>query len=87
MTADIAAKSIEHDEVQTEHRLKAESNKKFYDSSTKFRETYVKVDNLNKIKSHYQEELDGLKETLQELTGIHHSCFASLHILLTCRYS
>lgn len=69
MTAEIVAKSIEHDEVKEQHRLKAEANKRFYDSSTKFREIYVQVDSLNKTKMHYQDELDALRETLQELSG------------------
>lgn len=69
LSAQIAAKRIEHEEMSQDYERKVAANKKFYDSSTKFREIYIKVDSLNNNKKHYQEELDSLKETLQELAG------------------
>ena len=71
LTAEIAEASIELDQKKEELRVQTDSNKKFYESSTKFREIYIKVDGLNNTKKHYQEELDALKENLHELAGIH----------------
>ena len=80
LTADIAQNSIELDQKKEELRLQTDSNKKFYESSTKFREIYIKVDGLNSTKKHYQEELDALKENLHELAGIILPCMtAGIH--------
>lgn len=65
----IAAKEIEYEELKKEYELLVKANQKFYDSATKFREIYVKVENLTKEKARYQEELDETRETLQELDG------------------
>jgi DNA repair protein RAD50 len=69
LTAQIAAKTIEREEVEKQHELQMASNSKFYESSTKFREIYIKVDSLTSAKQRYEEELEALKETLQELAG------------------
>lgn len=67
--SDIAAREIEYEETKERYERMVVANEKFYDSSTKFREIYIKVDSLNNKKKELQEDLDGLKQNLQELSG------------------
>ena len=45
------------------------SNQHLNDTGSKFREIYVKVDQLNQRKEQYKEELNLARETLQEIPG------------------
>ncbi|KAL6304328.1 P-loop containing nucleoside triphosphate hydrolase protein [Sparassis latifolia] len=69
MTGTISAKQMEYDELKKQYEYLVKANAKFYESATKFREIYVKIDNLNEKKAHYQEELASARENLQELSG------------------
>ena len=47
----------------------ARSNRKFEEGATKFREIYIRVENLEKEKLKYQEELAELRPNVQETHG------------------
>ncbi len=44
----------------------AQSNRKFEEGVNKFREIYIRVENLEKEKQNYQEELAELRPNLEE---------------------
>ena len=73
LTGAIANKEVEYDETKAEYDLLVAANQKFYDSATKFRETFVKVESLQVQKKRYQDDLDNARETLQEMSGNAHS--------------
>ncbi|KAF8645183.1 hypothetical protein AX16_008010 [Volvariella volvacea WC 439] len=65
----IAAKEAEHEEVKKEHDALAESNRRFYEQATKFREIYVKVESLDARKQKLEEELAEAKQNVKEIPG------------------
>lgn len=67
--SDIGSLQLQHEEAQKEYERLALANQRFYESATKFREIYVKVDNLMATKARYQEDLDNARENLQEIDG------------------
>ena len=68
--SDIGSLQLQHEEAQKEYQSLALANQKFYESATKFREIYLKVDGLIATKKRYQEDLDSARENLQEIDGL-----------------
>lgn len=64
------AKQIEYDEAEAAYKQMVAANQKFYDSATKFREIYTRVEALSEKKSKMLEDLAEAKESLQEVEGI-----------------
>jgi hypothetical protein len=65
----IANKETAYEELKNQYNAQVISNKQFYEHSTKFRETYIHVENLVKQKGRLQEDYKELKLNLQELAG------------------
>jgi DNA repair protein RAD50 len=69
MNANIATKEVEYQEAKKLYEALARSNRKFEEGATKFREIYIRVENLEKEKQKYQEELAELRPSVQETHG------------------
>ena len=69
MNAAIAKKEVEHQEAKKMYEVLARSNRKFEEGAIKFREIYIRVDNLEKERQKYQEELAELRPNVQEIPG------------------
>ena len=67
--AQIAAKEVEYEESKQEYDAVAESNRKFYEYSTKFREIFVAVEKLEGQKATMKSTLAELTSKLQEIPG------------------
>ena len=67
--AQIAAKEVEYEESKQEYDLVAESNRKFYEYNTKFREIFVAVSTLEGQKATMTSTLAELTSKLQEIPG------------------
>ncbi|KZT12123.1 uncharacterized protein LAESUDRAFT_167286 [Laetiporus sulphureus 93-53] len=67
----VSEKTMEYEELKQKYEELVKANARFYDSATKFRETYMKVDALNDQKTRYQKELDDARENVRELDGMH----------------
>ena len=59
LTSTISSKQIEYEETKSRYHDLVKANARFYESATKFRETYMKVDSLNGRKASWEEELRG----------------------------
>ena len=70
MNATIAARTTEYEGLRAAYEQQVRSNQILNDTGSKFREIYVKVDQLNQRKEQCQEELNLAKENLQEIPGI-----------------
>jgi DNA repair protein RAD50 len=77
MNANIASKEVKYQEAKNLHEALARSNRKFEEGATKFREIYIKVENLEKEKQRYQEELAELRANVEETNGT---------LLVLCNY-
>lgn len=66
----IAARTAEYDDLKKAYEQQVRSNQMLNDTGSKFREIYVKVDQLNQRKDQYKEELNLAKENLQEIDGM-----------------
>ena len=60
---------MEYEETKNRYNELVKANARFYESATKFRETYMKVDSLNEKKSSWEEELALARENVRELDG------------------
>ncbi|GJF00265.1 DNA repair protein rad50 [Phanerochaete sordida] len=69
LSSQIAAKTLEHEELSKQHAALVSANEKFYQSSIKFRQIYMEVETLTKSIQRDEEDLNQLKLTLQELAG------------------
>ncbi|TBU46351.1 hypothetical protein BD309DRAFT_1078711 [Dichomitus squalens] len=69
MNDKIAARTAEYEELKAAYDQQVRSNQILNDTGSKFREIYVKVDQLNQRKDQYKEELNLAKENLQEIEG------------------
>jgi DNA repair protein RAD50 len=69
LTSTIATKEVEYEQTKKEYEDLVKSNAQFYDYSTKFREMYLKIGNLEERKARYEAELEEAKETTQEVEG------------------
>ncbi|KAN0125486.1 P-loop containing nucleoside triphosphate hydrolase protein [Lactarius tabidus] len=66
LSASIARKEVEYQDTKKSYEALARSNRKFEEGATKFREIYIRVENLEKEKMKYQEELAELRPNVQE---------------------
>ncbi|KAH8998513.1 hypothetical protein EDB92DRAFT_1835583 [Lactarius akahatsu] len=66
LSASIAKKEVEYQDSKKSYEALARSNRKFEEGATKFREIYIRVENLEKEKLKYQEELAELRPNVQE---------------------
>ena len=55
LTSTISSKQIEYEETKSRYHDLVKANARFYESATKFRETYMKVDSLNGRKASWEE--------------------------------
>ncbi|CDO71491.1 hypothetical protein BN946_scf184909.g85 [Trametes cinnabarina] len=69
MNSLIASLTAEYDNVRAEYEQQVRANQRLNDTGSKFREIYVKVDQLNQRKEQYKEELSLARENLQEISG------------------
>ena len=69
LSASIARKEVEYQDTKKSYEALARSNRKFEEGATKFREIYIRVENLEKEKMKYQEELAELRPNVQETQG------------------
>jgi DNA repair protein RAD50 len=69
LSSTIVAKEVEYEQTKKEYEDLVKSNAQFYEYSTKFREMYLKIENLQDRKKRYEEELESAKETTQEVEG------------------
>ena len=69
LNAAITSKQDQYDVTKREYEELVKNNARFYESATKFRELYVKVENLQQKKEHYLQELSDTRETVQEIEG------------------
>lgn len=67
---EISTRELMHEETKRDYEILVAANQKFYDSATKFRETYTRVENLEKTKTRFEADLADAKENLQELQGM-----------------
>ncbi|XP_006462486.1 hypothetical protein AGABI2DRAFT_206829, partial [Agaricus bisporus var. bisporus H97] len=65
----IANKELEHEQLKQQYDAQVISNQQFLEHATKFRETYIHIENLVKQKERLQEDYKELKLNLQELAG------------------
>lgn len=72
MSSTIAAKEVDYEETKQQYEDLVKSNAQFYNYSTKFREMYLKIENLQEKKQRYQAELEDSKESIQEVEGKFH---------------
>jgi DNA repair protein RAD50 len=70
MNANIASKEVEYQEAKKLYEALARSNRKFEEGATKFREIYIRVENLEKEKQKYHEELAELRPNVEETNGM-----------------
>jgi DNA repair protein RAD50 len=69
LSSTMVAKEVEYEQTKKEYEDLVKSNAQFYEYSTKFREMYLKIENLQDRKKRYEEELESAKETTQEVEG------------------
>ncbi|KAG9312670.1 hypothetical protein JVU11DRAFT_7086 [Chiua virens] len=65
----ITSKQLQYEECKAKYEELVKNNAHFYESATRFREVYVKVENLQQKKEHYQQELAEVRETAEEIEG------------------
>jgi DNA repair protein RAD50 len=70
LNSEIAAKEVEYETARDQHQEAAESNRKFYEYGTKFREIYLKVEGLEAKKTDKQRDLEEARDgNFNELHG------------------
>lgn len=69
MQSNISSKEVDYEDTKQQYEDLVKSNAQFYNYSTKFREMYLKIENLQEKKKRYQDELEESKETVQEVEG------------------
>lgn len=69
LNSTIATKEIVYEETKQELDELVASNARFYEYSTKFREIYLKIQNLEERKERYKQDLENAKETTREVQG------------------
>lgn len=65
----MSAKQLEFEEAKEEYDRLVVSNQRFYDTATKFRDIYTKVESLETMKQRFQDDLAQARENMQELEG------------------
>jgi DNA repair protein RAD50 len=69
LNSSIATKEVEYEEMKKKYDAIVTANQQFYEYATKFRELYLKVENLQEKKGRYEVELADAKENVHELEG------------------
>ena len=69
LQSDIAIKEQRHEDLRRECDELILANKRFYESSLKFREQYVRIDANQKDQNRLQSELNDVLQHVQELSG------------------
>ncbi|KAF9463040.1 hypothetical protein BDZ94DRAFT_1362864 [Collybia nuda] len=69
LNSTIASKEVDYEETKKQYETVVEANQKFYDHATKFRELYIKIENLQDLKKRLESDLNDAKLNLQEVTG------------------
>jgi DNA repair protein RAD50 len=69
LNSTIATKEIVYEQTKQELDELVASNARFYEYSTKFREIYLKIQNLEERKERYKKDLESAKETTREVQG------------------
>ena len=69
MNENIAARTAEYEDLRAQYEQQVRSNQILNDTGSKFREIYLKADQLTQRKERYQEELNLARENLQEIPG------------------
>ncbi|THH19195.1 hypothetical protein EW146_g1924 [Bondarzewia mesenterica] len=67
LNATIASKEVKYEQTKKTYEQLVLTNKAFHDYATKFREMYVRIEELQKRKAHDEELLAGRKAAVQEL--------------------
>jgi len=80
LTSTIATKEVDYEQTKKEYEDLVKSNAQFYDYSTKFREMYLKIGNLQDRKKRYEAELELAKENVQEVEGESNLLFLSIFV-------
>lgn len=70
LTSTISMRDVEHGKLREDCEKLVEENKKFYETSTKFREMYVAVEFLQQNSQKLQEQIDDMKNNLEEVPGV-----------------
>ena len=65
----IAQRTTEYDELRVAYDQQVRSNQVLHDTGSKFREIYLKAEQLAEKKDSLKEELDLARENLQEIAG------------------
>lgn len=82
LAATIASKEVAYEETKKEYDNLVVSNAQYYESSTRFREMYVKIENLQEKKERYQKELEDGLMNATEVGGTLSSVLLSLFVRL-----
>lgn len=69
LSAEIATKEIEFEDTKKQYDAIVLANAQFYDHSTKFREMFVKIENLMEQKKRYEKELEEGRVNVPEIKG------------------
>lgn len=69
LSAEIATKEIEFEDTKKQYDAIVLANAQFYDHSTKFREMFVKIENLVEQKKRYEKELEEGRVNVPEMKG------------------
>ena len=65
----IAQRTTEYDELLAAYDQQVRSNQVLHDTGSKFREIYLKAEQLAEKKANFKEEMDLARENLQEIAG------------------
>ena len=68
-TATISRKEAEYEELRRVHEKLVAQNQRLQDSATRFRETFLKVENLEEKAANFEQELKEALVNLEELPG------------------
>ncbi len=69
ISGEISGKELEAEEAKELWDSLISSNAKFYAAATKFRETYLQVQSLNKRREDYEKDLADSRAQIQEIEG------------------
>ncbi|KAF8895513.1 hypothetical protein BD779DRAFT_1640508 [Infundibulicybe gibba] len=69
LSSTIATKEVQYEDIKSKHDELVVSNRRFYESATKFRELYITIGNLEDKKKRHESDLVDAKLNLQEVVG------------------
>ena len=77
LQSSIAVKEMRHEKLRAECDQLIASNKRFYESATKFREKYIEIEHLQNDVERYTKDLEEALEHVKEMSGKLNSAFRS----------